>query len=265
MANKIHSTAIISAKARLGNNVEVGPWTVIGADVKIADNVIIGQGCLIEGDTVIGSGCKIFTGAVIGSIPQDLKYKGEKTKVVIGENNVIREYCTINIGTVDKGTTEIGDNNLIMAYSHIAHDCLVGSHCVLANCATLAGHVTIEDRVVMGGLSAIHQFSRAGKLSIIGGCSKVVQDIPPFSTCDGHPAKVFGLNLVGLRRSQVSAKIITDLKQAFKFLFFSGLNTANSLEKVKKEVSSSPEILYLTEFLKSSKRGVTRAHKDINE
>lgn len=265
MGSKIHSTAIISPKAQLGDNIEVGPWTVIGPDVKIANNVIIGQGCLIEGDTAIGSGCKVFTGAVIGSIPQDLKYKGEKTKIVIGENNIIREYCTINLGTIEKGITEIGDNNLIMAYSHIAHDCLIGDNCVLANCATLAGHATIEDKAVIGGLAAIHQFSRVGKLSIVGGCSKAVQDIPPFSTCDGHPAKVFGLNLIGLRRAQVSAKTITDLKQAFKYLFFSGLTATHSSEKIKKDIPLSPEVKYLTDFLKSSKRGVTRAHRDINE
>lgn len=255
----IHSTAIIAKKAKLADSVEVGPYSVIGERVKIGPGVKIANSCLIDGDTTIGSGCKIYTGAVIGSAPQDLKYKGENTKLVIGENNIIREYTTINLGTVESSLTQVGDNNLIMAYSHIAHDCVVGNNCVLANCATLAGHVTIEDRVVIGGLAAIHQFTRVGKLSIIGGCSKVVQDILPFSTCDGHPARVFSLNLVGLRRAQISSGAIPHLKTAFKYLFFSGLSTTHALEKVKDEIPHIPEINYLVNFIKSSNRGFAKS------
>lgn len=259
----IHNTAIVSDKARIASDVEIGPFTVIGPKVKIGLGVTIANGCLIDGDTTIGAGSKIYTGAVIGSPPQDLKYKGEDTKLIIGENNIIREYTTINLGTIEKGVTAVGNNNLIMAYSHIAHDCVVGDNCVLANCATLAGHVTIEDRVVIGGLVAIHQFTRVGKFSIIGGCSKVVQDIPPFSTCDGHPARVYGLNLVGLRRAQISARGISDLKSAFKYLFFSGLRKANAIEKIQGFVSQSPEVLYLIDFLQSSSRGIARAVKTL--
>lgn len=255
----IHTTAVISSGAQISPDVEIGPFTVIGPKVKIGPEVKIANSCLIEGDTTIGHGCKIYTGAIIGSPPQDLKYKGEDTKLIIGENNIIREYTTINLGTIEKGLTKVGSNNLIMAYSHIAHDCVVGDNCVLANCATLAGHVTIEDRVVIGGLGAIHQFSRVGKYSIIGGCSKVVQDIPPFSTCDGHPARIYGLNLVGLRRAQVSAKTISDLKAAYKYLFFSGLNKQSALLKASCEVPQSPEVLYLIDFIKTSTRGISRA------
>ena len=250
---KVHNTAIVSIGAELADDVEVGPFTVIGPKVKIANS------CLIDGNTIIGAGCKIYSGAVIGSIPQDLKYKGEDTKLIIGENNVIREYTTINIGTIENGVTKVGSNNLLMAYSHIAHDCVVGDDCVLANCATLAGHVKIEDKAVIGGLVAIHQFTRVGKLSIIGGCSKVVQDIPPFSTCDGHPARVYGLNLVGLKRAQASPQAISDLKSAFRYLFFSGLNKLNAVERIQSSLSRSPELAYLMDFMLVSSRGVARA------
>ena len=255
----IDKTAIISKTAELAGDVEIGPYTVIGSKVKIGPGVKIANSCLIDGNTVIGGGCQIYSGAVLGSAPQDLKYKGEDTKLIIGENNIIREYTTINTGTIERGETRVGSNNLIMAYSHIAHDCSVGDNCVLANCATLAGHVTIEDRAVIGGLSAVHQFTRVGKMSIIGGCSKVVQDIPPFSTCDGHPAKVYGLNLVGLKRAQVSPEGISHLKAAFKYFFFSGLNKANAIEKVKGSVSACPEVIYLIDFVKSSSRGIAKA------
>ncbi len=255
----IHKTAIVSDKAQVADDVEVGPYSVIGPKVKIGPRVKISSSCFIDGNTAIGSGCAIYSGAVIGSPPQDLKYKGEDTLLVIGENNIIREFSTINTGTEEGGgITKIGDNNLIMAYSHIAHDCSVGNNCVLANCATLAGHVTIEDRVVIGGLAAVHQFCRVGKISIIGGCSKVVQDIPPFSTCDGHPAKIYGLNSVGLRRAQISGKSISDLKSAFKHFFFSGLSKAHALEK-SLSIPQSPEISYLVDFVKASSRGLAGA------
>ena len=208
----IHKTAIISDKAKLGKNVEVGPYSIIDGQVEIGDNTKIGSFCVIEGNTIMGENCRVFTGAVIGSIPQDLKYKDQRSFLEIGRNNIIREYVTINPGT-DEGTkTTVGSDNLIMAYSHIAHNCIVGNHCVIANSGTLAGHVTVENRVVIGGLVAIHQFVRVGELSIIGGCSKVVQDIPPYSTCDGHPARFYGLNSIGLRRANVSNKDISNIK-----------------------------------------------------
>jgi UDP-N-acetylglucosamine acyltransferase len=176
----IHPTAIVSKNAALAGSVAIGPYTVIGDNVSIGAKVTIGPHCVIEGNTTIGEGCEVYTGAVIGSRPQDLKYKGEKSYLTIGKGNVIREYCTFNPGTKEGSSTVVGDNNLIMAYSHVAHDCKVGSHCIIANSGTLAGHVTIEDGAVIGGLAAVHQFVRVGALSIIGGCSKVVQDIPVF-------------------------------------------------------------------------------------
>lgn len=256
---QIHPTAIVSKKAKLADNIQVGPYTII------TDNVVIGRAtkihayCVIEGNTTVGSGCEIFTGAVIGSRPQDLKYKGEKSSLEIGDNNIIREYSTFNLGTGEGGKTIVGNSNLFMAYSHIAHDCIVGNNCVIANNGTLAGHVTIEDRAVVGGLVAIHQFVRIGMLSIIGGCSKVVQDIPPYSTCDGHPARVYGLNLVGLRRSGISKDSIEQLDRAFKILFNTGLTAKHALEKVKEEVPPGNEVSYLINFIKNSQRGIVRS------
>lgn len=253
---KIHPTAIVSKDAVLGADVEVGPYAIIGEGVKIGKSVKIGSFCVIENDTTIGAGSTIFTGAVLGAIPQDLKYSGAKSSVVIGENNIIREYVTINLSTAEGAKTVVGSDNLIMAYSHIAHDCIVGDHCIIANNGTLAGHVTLEDRVVVGGLVAVHQFVRLGTMSIVGGCSKVVTDIPPYSTCDGHPAKFYGLNLVGLKRAGVSSDVMHELKSAYKIFFHSGLNKKNALEEIKKTVASSPEMDHLIDFISSSSRGI---------
>ena len=255
---KIHPTAIVSKNARLSSGVEVGPYSVIEDNVKIGKGSVIGPHCLITGFTSIGAGCRIFKGAVLGSPPQDLKYKPCRSYVEIGDANTIREFVTVNPGT-DEGTkTIIGNDNLIMAYSHIAHDCSIGSHCVLANAATLAGHVEIADRAVVGGLVAIHQFCRMGRLSIVGGCSKVVQDIPPFAMADGHPARVKGINLVGLRRAGIGRESIQMLKKAFKVLFFESHTLRRASELVKEEFGSSPEIDHLLTFLASSSRGLAR-------
>lgn len=255
----IHSTAIISKKAKLADNVTVGPYAVINDGVVIGPGTKIGNHCLLEGNTTIGKNCEIFTGAVIGSRPQDLKYKGVKVFLEIGNNNIIREYCTFNPGTEEGSKTVVGSGNLFMAYSHIAHDCQVGNNCVLANNATLAGHVTVEDMAVIGGLVAIHQFVRVGSLSIIGGCSKVVQDIPPYSTCDGHPAAVYGLNLVGLRRHKVSNDIIKELDRAYKIIFNSGFIAKHALEKLENGQVKSAEVKYLINFVKGSQRGLSKS------
>jgi len=256
---QIHPTAIISKKAKLAERILVGAYTIIGDDVVIGEGTKIGACCVIEGHTTIGKYCEIFTGAVIGSRPQDLKYKGEKSFLEIGDNNIIREYCTFNPGTAEGGRTIVGNNNVFMAYSHIAHDCIVGNNCIIANNGTLAGHVTIEDKAVVGGLVAIHQFVRVGRLSIIGGCSKVVSDIPPYSTCDGHPARVYGLNLVGLKRQGISTDSIKQLNQAFKILFNSGLTTKHALEKIEKEINSGNEVSYLINFIKNAQRGIAHS------
>ncbi|MFH1397570.1 MAG: acyl-ACP--UDP-N-acetylglucosamine O-acyltransferase [Candidatus Omnitrophota bacterium] len=259
MKKQIHPTAIVSQKAKLGENSQVGPYTIVGDNVDIGKDTKIGAFCVVEGNTVIGKSCEIFTGAIIGTKPQDLKYKGEKSFLKIGNNNVIREYCTFNPGTEKNTNTIVGDNNLFMAYCHVAHDCLVGNGCIVANNGTLAGHVTLEDKVVIGGLSAIHQFVRIGRLSIIGGCSKVVQDIPPFSTCDGHPARVYGLNLVGLERNNISVESIKQIKRAFRILFNSGITVKHALEKVEKEIKVNNEVRYLIDFIKKSSRGIARS------
>ena len=259
---KIHPTAIVDKKAKLADNVEVGPYAIIGPDVEIRASTRLGAHVVIEGRTSIGEGCRIFTGAVIGSIPQDLKYKGARSFLKIGNNNIIREYATMNPGTDEGGVTSIGDDNLFMAYSHVAHDCKIGDGCIVANSGTLAGHVTLEDRVVIGGLTAIHQFTRVGNLAMIGGCSKVVQDIPPFSTCDGHPTRVYGLNLIGLKRSDISKEAQTALRQAFKLLFYSGLTFKSAAEKVNQDVGDAKEVQYLLDFIKSSKRGVCKGAQE---
>ncbi|MFC1704373.1 acyl-ACP--UDP-N-acetylglucosamine O-acyltransferase [Candidatus Omnitrophota bacterium] len=255
---KIHKTAIIHPKARLADTVTVGPYSVIGEHVQIAEGTTVGQACRIEGYTTIGKNCSFFTGAVIGSPPQDLKYKEEKSFVIIGNGNTFREYITVNPGTKENGQTVIGDSNLLMAYTHIAHDCVVKNNCIIANVGTLAGYVTIEDYAVVGGIVAIHQFCRVGRLSIIGGCSKVVQDIPPYSTCDGHPTKVFGLNMVGLRRAKTPKENIRNLKEAFKLLFNEGLSISHAVQKIKQDVAQCEEVAHLVEFATSSRRGICR-------
>jgi UDP-N-acetylglucosamine acyltransferase len=257
MAN-IHPTAIIHPQAKLADGVSVGPFSIIGENVAIGAGTRIGANCLIEGHTSIGRDNRIFKGAVIGTIPQDLKYRGEETNLIIGDANIIREYVTINLGTSAKGQTRIGNNNLIMAYAHIAHDCIVGDNVIIANCGTLAGHVEIQDKAIIGGLVAIHQFVRIGKFSIIGGCSKVVQDIPPFSACDGHPAKVYGLNTVGLKRAGFSGEVLLSLKRAFKILFKSGLSLTHALEEINRQVPDSEQLRELVGFMKNSKRGIAR-------
>ena len=256
---KIHKSAIVSKKAKLAKDLQIGPYSIIGDNVRIGSGTKIGAFCVIEGNTTIGGTCEIYTGAVLGSPPQDLKYKGEKSFLEIGNNNIIREYATFNPGTIEGGKTIVGDNNLFMAYSHIAHDCIVGDNCVIANNGTLAGHVSVEDKAVIGGLVAIHQFVRIGRLSIIGGCSKVVQDIPPYSTCDGHPARIYGINLIGLRRNGVTKDAIEQLNRVFDILFNSGLSIKHALEKIGQELVPAEETAVLIDFVKNSQRGIARS------
>lgn len=253
-----HKTAIIHPEAKLGAGTIVGPYAVIEGSVTIGENCRIGNFSVITGNTTIGNNCQFYTGAVIGSAPQDKKFNGdENVSLTIGNNNVFREYVTINPGTVNGGgKTIIGNNDYLMAYSHIAHDCVIGNNCVLANSATLAGHVTIEDMAVVGGLTAIHQFVRLGRLSMVGGISRVSQDIPPFSMCVGYKAKVYNINSVGLKRAQIPAENVKHLRQAFKILFHSGLNKTHAIEKVEKEIPLCPEIEHLIFFIKTSKRGI---------
>ena len=256
---QIHPSAIVSKKAKLADSVVVGAYAIIGDNVVVGSGTVIGSHCVIDGFTTVGQSCEIFTGAVIGSRPQDLKFKDQKTFLEIGSGNTIREYCTFNPGTEEGGKTIVGDNNLFMAYSHVAHDCRVGNNCIIANNGTLAGHVTIEDKAVVGGLVAIHQFVKVGTLSIIGGCSKVVQDIPPYSTCDGHPARVYGLNLIGLRRHKISKESMQELDRAFKIFFNTGISPRHAVEKIEKEITQTPEVSHLVNFIKTTERGIARS------
>ena len=256
----IDKTAIVHPRAKLSPGVSIGPYSIIEGDVTIGDNVRVGSHCVITGQTTIGQNCRIFTGAVIGSVPQDRKHTvDDNVYLMIGENNIIREYVTMNPGTADGGAkTVVGNNNLIMAYAHIAHDCVIGNNCVMANAATLAGHVTLEDSAVIGGLSAVHQFVRIGTLSIVGGCSKVVQDVPPYMMVDGHPAKGYGINTVGLNRALISKEDKALLKKAFKILFREGLSVKSAIIKIREELPMTSSIQTLLQFLKGSTRGISR-------
>lgn len=255
---KIHPTAIVHPDAELGEGVEIGPYSLVAGTVKIGDRTLVGSRVTLEGHTTLGEECEIFTGAVIGSVTQDKKYDGGTSFLRIGNRNKIREYVTINPGTKEGTETVIGDDSLIMAYAHVAHDCVIGNHTILANVATLAGHVIVEDRAILGGLSAVHQFVRIGSLSIVGGCSKVVQNVPPFMMADGHPAKVHGINSVGLDRAGVSKGEKSNLKKAYKILFRSGLSVKNAVKKIQEEIPESPSIQTLLYFLKDSGRGISR-------
>lgn len=254
----IHPTAIIDPEAEIGSGVSVGPYSIIEANVTIGDGTSIGARVTIEGYTTIGKDNQIFTGAVIGSVTQDKKYKGGVTYLKIGDRNKIREYVTVNPGTDDGSETTIGDDNLIMAYAHVAHNCVIGDKTIIANAGTLAGHVTVEDRAVIGGLSGVHQFVRIGYLAIVGGSSKAVQDVPPYMMVDGHPAKAHGLNAVGMERSDFPQEERLLLKRAFKIVFRSRLSTKNAIQVLKNDLPQSPSILRLVAFLESSERGICK-------
>ena len=255
----IHPTAIVDAGARLGEGVQVGPYAVIQDDVTVGKNTVIGPHAVIEKHTDIGDNCRVFQFSSIGAAPQDLKYKGEITRVIIGNNNVIREFVTINRATsADIGMTKIGDHNLIMAYCHVAHNCRLGNFIVMANAANLAGHIDIEDHAIIGGLTGIHQFVRIGAHAIIGGASAVVQDVPPYVTASGNRAKLYGLNLIGLQRRGFSKEAIDALKQAYRIIFRSSLMLQKAIDQVKAEVPDLPEVRYFIDFLQKSQRGVTR-------
>lgn len=254
----IDPRAVIHVSAKIEKDVEIGPFTVVGAGSEISVGCRIESHVVIGRDTFIGPECHIYPWASVGSDSQDKKFKGETVFAKIGARTVIREFVTINRGTGEGTTTFVGDDCLLMAYAHVAHNCVVGNGVIIANVGTLAGHVEIADGAVLGGLSAIHQFCKVGKWAIIGGCSKVVQDIPPYAMADGHPCKVHTINTVGLTRRGVSSEIQKHLKKAFKILFRSGLSVSHALGKVKKEVPQGPEIQHLVEFIQKSQRGIPR-------
>jgi UDP-N-acetylglucosamine acyltransferase len=256
---RIHNLAVVHQNAQIGEDVNIGPFAVIGPDVVIGKGGKIGAHVVIDGWTQIGEYCEFYTGAVIGSPPQDLKYKGEKTRLVIGNYNIFREYITVNCGTAGGGgVTTLGDHCLMMAYSHVAHDCHLGNHVILANGVALSGHITIEDYAIIGGLAAVHQFVHIGAHCIVGGCSGVSQDPPPYMMVSGDKARVYGLNSVGLKRRNFSDDSIKVLQKAHRILFRSRLSMKHALEKVKAEVQRCPEIDHLIEFIERSERGICR-------
>jgi len=260
MAN-IHKTAIIEDGAILADDVTVGPYTIIGPKVTIGAGTTIASHCVIEGKTVIGQNNTIFPHAVLGTIPQDLKFDGEDVELIIGDNNKIREFTLFNPGTKGGGSvTKIGNGNLFMGYTHVAHDCIIGDNCIFANVATLAGHVEVEDNVVVGGLSAIHQFCKLGTQSMIGGGSIVVQDIPPFCNTEGNRATIRGLNLTGLRRRLSNRSDIDEIKKGYKKLFESGSPLTDSAKELI-ENSTNEYVIKLAQFIVNTKRGIPFTRK----
>jgi UDP-N-acetylglucosamine acyltransferase len=255
---KIHKTAIVSGKAEIGNNVEIGPYSIIEDDVIIHDNTQISSNVLIASGTRLDKNCKIFHGAVLGTIPQDLKFAGEKTTLEIGSNTVIREYATLNRGTVDHWKTVIGSNCFIMAYAHIAHDCCIGDHVIIANAVNMAGHITIEDYVGIGGMVPIHQFVRIGKHSFIGGGYRIPKDVPPYILAAGEPLHYGGLNLVGLNRRGIKKEVQAALKKAYRLFYRSNLNVNDALNHIEDEIEPFDEIKHLVSFIKQSERGIIR-------
>ncbi|MDD4051495.1 MAG: acyl-ACP--UDP-N-acetylglucosamine O-acyltransferase [candidate division Zixibacteria bacterium] len=254
----IHPTAIISPKAELHETVEVGPYTIIEENVTIGEGTHIASGALIASGARIGKNVRISHGAVIGTLPQDLKFGGEETIAVIGDNTVLREYVTVNRGTRESGSSDVGRDCFLMAYAHVAHDCKLGDHVIMANSVNLGGHVHVDRYAIIGGLVPVHQFVRIGAHCMIGGGFRAQQDICPYSLVGGHPLKVIGLNQVGLKRRNFSKETIQALQKTFKILFFSRLNTTQALERLRVEVEQIPEVQEIITFVETSPRGMVK-------
>ena len=255
----IHPTAIVAPTARLGAGVTIGPYSTIGDQVTLGDGTTVSAHVVIEAGVEVGRNCRIFSHAVLGSEPQDLKFRGEKSMLIVGDGTVIREFATLNRATSGGGgKTVVGRGCLIMAYAHVAHDCHLGDGVILANAATLGGHVLIEEHAIVGGLTGVHQFCRIGAHAIIGGCSGIILDIPPYVKAQGNRARLFGLNTVGLKRRNFPPEAIRHLKQAYRLLFLSGLTTTQALERIATELPACAEIQHLVHFIKTSERGITR-------
>jgi len=254
----IHPTAIVAPGAELDEDVEIGAYSIVGAHVKVGRTTRVMPHVFVDGWTTIGEGCTVFPFASIGSQTQDLKYKGAVTFVEIGDHTTLREYVTVNAGTNEGDVTRVGSHCHIMAYSHVAHQCIIGNGVIISNAGTLAGHVIIEDNAVIGGLCGIHQFVRVGRLSIIGGCSKATQDIPPYMMADGNPAAIHGLNTIGLQRHAVTEATRRTLKEAYRILYRENLAVRTAIEKMKTELTMCPELDHLMAFVSASERGIAR-------
>jgi UDP-N-acetylglucosamine acyltransferase len=254
----IHSTAIIHPRAQIGAGCKIGPYCVIGEQVTLGDNCHLHSHVVVDGHTVLGKRNEIFPFAAIGLKTQDLKWKGGTTHLRIGDENVFREGVTIHSATDDGDTTVVGSHNVLLTHVHIAHDCQLGNHIIMSGFAGLAGHVVIEDHVVLGGYVAVHQFCRIGKFSMVGGCSKLRQDLAPFMLADGSPAETHTINKVGMERHGISEEAITALRAAYKILFREGLLMSNAVARVEAELPPLPEIQHLVQFIRASERGITK-------
>ncbi|MEO8195035.1 MAG: acyl-ACP--UDP-N-acetylglucosamine O-acyltransferase [Gemmatimonadales bacterium] len=252
----VHPTAIVSSRASLGERVDVGPFAIIGDGCEIGDDCEIHPRATLDRDVKLGAGVKVGIGSVLGGPPQDLKYAGEETTVEIGPGTTIREYVTVNRGTSHSFKTTVGARCLLMSYVHLAHDCHVGNGVILGNCVQLAGHVIIDDRATLSGLSGVHQFVKIGRNAFIGGCSRVSKDIPPFLKAVGNPVRLYGLNSIGLQRSGFSQEVVRELKRAYRLLFRSDLNLSQALQRAETELELYPEVRELMRFVEGSGRGV---------
>lgn len=255
----VHPTASVSPQAKLADDVEIGAFAVVGPDVELGPGVVVGPQAVVSGRTILGAGTRVYPFAAVGGDPQDQKYAGEPTQLVVGDRNVIREHVTIHVGTVQGGgVTRVGDDNLIMNGVHVAHDCKVGSHTILATYSALAGHVEVGDGAVLGGYTGVHQFCRIGELVMAAANAKVSQDAPPYAMIAGDRARLVGLNSVGLKRAGLSADVQRKIKRAFHLLFKAGLRLEPALERVTEELGDEPRVARLVEFLRASERGVCR-------
>jgi len=252
----IHPTATTHPMAELGEGVSVGPYAVIGEHVRLGEGTSVGPHAVIEGWTTIGKGCDIGVGAVVGGAPQDLKYRGQRSFLRIGDHTRIREYVTIHRSAEEDGVTVIGSHDFLMAYTHVAHDCRLGDYVIMVNYAGLSGYVEVEDRAFISGHNAVHQFVRIGYLAMVSGASRVVKDIPPFMIAEGNPTRVRGLNVVGMRRLGVGPAVRAELRRAYRLLYRSGLNTSQALEHMRQEGLTSAEVRRLIAFVEGAKRGI---------
>ena len=255
---EIHPTAIVDAKAEIGSGTIIGPYCVIGPDVVLGQNSWLQHHVTLAGPTRAGARNKFYAYCSIGQQTQDLKYQGEPTYLEIGDENTFREFVTVNRSTMSEGKTRVGNGGNFLAYSHIGHDCTVGNGVVFSNNGTLAGHVQVDDCAVIGGLAAVHQFCRIGRFALTGGCSKIVQDVPPFMIADGNPAEIRGVNLVGLERKGFPPESVKLIKEAFRLIYRSKYNTRQALEAIRKELPPSEEITQIVEFIDQSERGIIR-------
>lgn len=254
---RIHPSAMVDPGAELDASVIVGPWSIIGPNVRVGAGTEIGPHVLIEKDTTVGESCRISQGAVLGTDPQDLKYAGEDSRLVVGSRTTIREYATLNRGTAASGETSVGSDCMLMAYSHIAHDSVIGNHVVIANAVNMAGHVLIEDWAIVGGLTAIHQFVRIGAHAFVGGATRASQDVAPYCRVAGSPAKLYGLNSVGMERRGFTDEMKRELKKAYRIVFQSSLNISQALARAHEELRIYPEIEHFLSFIEASERGMT--------